>query len=264
MFQPQLIKTNPGQGIEAKFAVSGRKASDVENINVLELLECVFRDRKIQAHRHETCLELPESKLIIMPQIGGIQLMERGGVQTVTTIQIHHPTLVPKGVFEYQHSWGDTARDAITKGFDQWLKVDFVTFQDALLPKPSTCMSMEMSFPEKDGNPGYQRRAVLGPVAHFQSQPQVPSAGETAEEHPFCACCFFTNTIEAFKELIQGKEFCAIRFFAARGDDGLPQSDCRVNGDDWPDGAEALREYVKSWKGTGYEFRKQYALIQTI
>jgi hypothetical protein len=39
------------------------------------------------------------------------------------------------------------------------------------------------------------------------------------------------------------------------------QADCRVNGEDWLAGADALRAYVATWPDRGLETRKQYVLI---
>ena len=61
---------------------------------------------------------------------------------------------------------------------------------------------------------------------------------------------------------MEGERLYGLRLFAARGEDGAPQADCRVNGDDWEPGAQALREYVKTWAEAGYEFRKQYVVLQ--
>jgi len=70
--------------------------------------------------------------------------------------------------------------------------------------------------------------------------------------------------LEAFKELIEGSRFYGLRLFAARDEKGVPQADCRVNGEDWEKGAEALRKYVTTWPGIGYEFRKQYVVLHTV
>ena len=83
-------------------------------------------------------------------------------------------------------------------------------------------------------------------------------------EHPFCPCCFLTNTFDAFKALMESDRFYGIRLFAARGEDGSPQADCRVNGQDWEDGKRALLGYVETWPQAGLEFRKQYVVMQTL
>ncbi len=54
------------------------------------------------------------------------------------------------------------------------------------------------------------------------------------------------------------------RLFAAREQDGTPLADCRVNGEDWAHGAQALRKYAITWPAAGYEFRKQYVVLQSI
>jgi hypothetical protein len=118
-----------------------------------------------------------------------------------------------------------------------------------------------MSFPAKDGQPARDRRVILGPVMHFM---ETPPANNTTNEdaHPFCPCCLLTNSFPAFKELMESDRFGGVRLFAARDEDGTPQADCRVNGDDWEPGAQALREYAKTWPEAGYEFRKQYVVLQ--
>lgn len=68
----------------------------------------------------------------------------------------------------------------------------------------------------------------------------------------------------AFKELIEGDGFYGLRLFAARNAEGTPEADCRVNGEDWEIGAQALREYAGTWPSAGYEFRKQYVVLQSI
>ena len=87
---------------------------------------------------------------------------------------------------------------------------------------------------------------------------------DTSEEHPFCPCCLLTKSFEAFRELIEGNGFYGLRLFAARDAEGELQADCRVNGDDWDKGAQALREYARTWPEAGYEFRKQYVVLQSI
>ena len=58
--------------------------------------------------------------------------------------------------------------------------------------------------------------------------------------------------------------FFGIRFFAVRDEQGVTEADCRVNGEDWAVGAEALRKYAATWPGAGYEFRKQYVILHTL
>src|SRR5262249_27102700 len=148
------------------------------------------------------------------------------------------------GLFEYQHSAANSVADALRDGFDQWAQVDLVPLLDALEQKPAGCTFMEMSFPEKEGQPSRIRRAILGPVAHFMSKP--PNRPEN-EEHPFCPCCLLTNSFQAFEQFITGAGFFALRLFAARDEQGAPQADCRVNGEEYEPGKAALRAYAQSW-----------------
>ena len=57
-----------------------------------------------------------------------------------------------------------------------------------------------------------------------------------------------------------------LRLFASRDhEDGECQVDCRVNGEDWPQGLDGLRAYAAAWPtapGQTIEFRKQYVIVQ--
>src|SRR5262249_2132637 len=164
------------------------------------------------------------------------------------TIQVNHPALTPGGIFEYQHSTADNTVDSIRKGLEQWAEVDFVPLLEALQAKPQSCTTLKMTFPAKGGRPELFRRAVLGPVMHLMAKPpkeQEPSDDQTADgsksdKHPFCPCCLLTNSFDAFKELMESAGFYGLRLFAARDENGTPQADCRVNGEDWGKGAQAL------------------------
>jgi hypothetical protein len=77
--------------------------------------------------------------------------------------------------------------------------------------------------------------------------------------------CLLTNSFEAFRELIEADAFYGLRLFALRDGDSEPGADCRVNGDDWEKGAQALRAYAGTWPpAAGYEMRKQYVVLQTL
>jgi hypothetical protein len=261
---PPLCPANPGTGVEAKVAFSTGDRSWTEEVNLVSLAAAVFKEQGYSVTNEKTWLLHGDSGFMILPQFVGIQPLEDGGVQTVTTVQTNHPTLAPGGVFEYQHSMGDSVADSVAKGFDQWVQTDFVTLLDALRPKPESCTALEMAFPARDDKPARVRRAVLGPVAHFMQDPPSQAAENAPEEHPFCPCCLLTNSFEAFRDLIERDGFYCLRLFAARTTEGTPEADCRVNGEDWEKGAQALREYARTWPAAGYEFRKQYVVLQSI
>lgn len=255
---PPLCPTNADRlGTAGRVAFSNAARSWTEHFDLVKQAAAAFANHSHSVVSEQTWLEHGDSGFTILPQLGGFQPLEGGGVRTVTTMQVNHPTLIPGGVFEYQHSTGDNMEDSLIKGFDQWVQTDFVTLLDALRVKPEACATMEMTFPAKDGRPERVRRAVLGPVAHMAENPP-----DGPEEHPFCPCCLLTNSFEAFRSLIEGDAFYGLRLFVLRDGDGKPAADCRVNGDDWETGAEALRSYARTWRPAGYEFRKQYVVLQ--
>jgi hypothetical protein len=261
---PPKCRSNPGIGIEAKVAFATGDRSWTEEVNLVSLAATGFKNHGYSVINHKTWLEHSDSGFMFLPQLVEIHPLDKGGVRTVSTMQTNHPTLSPGGVFEFQHSTGDNIVDSVSKGFGQWVQTDFVPLLEALQPKPESCTAMEMAFPAKEGKSARVRRAVLGPVAHFMQTPPSDSGGTPPEEHPFCACCLLTRSFEAFRDLIEGDGFYCLRLFAARDTEGIAQADCRVNGEDWGKGAQALREYAKTWPPAGYEFRKQYVVLQTI
>lgn len=272
---PKILPSNPGTSVAGSVAFSNPERSWREYYDLTHQLASVLRARGYRVEIKESWLEHAESGYILLPRFVQLQTFEKKGVRTATTIQVHHPLLVPAGVFEYQHSTGQNLQDSFRTGFEQWAETDLVPLMEALEAKPATCTVLKMNFPEKDGKAAYERRAILGPALHFAMKPQVYSEPEEphteirtgatrCEDHPFCPCCLITRSFETFKELIEMDGFYGLRLFAARAPDGFPQADCRVNGEDWQRGAEALRNYVKTWPDAGYEFRKQYVVLHTV
>ena len=216
-----------------------------------------------------------KQRLHFAPTDRRVQALQRRRRSNNHYNKTNHPALAPEGVFEYQHSAGRNVEESLLDGFTQWAKTDLIALIEALQPKPPTCNVLDMEIPERNGRPAYRRRAVLGPVTHLQQYPRdIPeqtnahsaggNQGEHCEGHEFCPCCLLTSSFEAFKELIESDSFYGLRLFAMRNQSGNPQADCRVNGDDWEKGAEALRKYVGTWPVGGLEFRKQYVVLQTI
>jgi hypothetical protein len=252
---------NPGVGAVAKVDFRRGEESWSESINLVESTVKVLTDLAYEVTCDDTWVRHPESELAFRPQFVALYPLDNGGVRTVTTVETRHPTLVPDGVFEFQHATGNDVRDSIVSGLDQWARIDLVTFLDALKETPASCMTLRMTLPADGGRPARYRRAVLGPIGHFA---QNPPAVENGEEHPFCPCCLLTRSMEAFKELFTGESFYALRFFASRDPQGRPEADCRVNGENWPRGAAALTAYARTWPAAGFEFRKQYVILQNM
>ncbi|MBO0756800.1 MAG: hypothetical protein J2P54_13145 [Bradyrhizobiaceae bacterium] len=271
---PKLLPANPGISAAGEVGFSNGQKAWTEHYDVVTLMASVLRDLGHQIESEESWLVHPDSGFVLLPRLVQLTPLEDGGVATTTTLQTHHPALVPDGVFEYQHATGDNVEDSLRKGFDQWAKTSFVALLDALQPTPASCTSLRMTFPEKDGKLAYARRAVLGPVIHWAEHPEIyaksaPGSGEDVEggqgeSHDFCPCCLLTRSFEAFKELFEDGGFYGLFLLALRDEKGVPRADCRVNGNDWEKGAEALRKYVTTWPEAGYEMRKQYVVLHTL
>jgi hypothetical protein len=172
--EPPADEPDPGACVKARVALSRDGKSWTEDIDVIATLARVLGEQGHGVISHDTWLDYPETGLVIRPQLHQVVPLEDGGFRTVTTIGISHPELVPQGVFEYQHGWGDSVEGSIHTGFDQWARTDLVALLDALKPRPESCMMLEMSFPEREGQPARLRRAILGPVAHFAAKPPPP------------------------------------------------------------------------------------------
>jgi hypothetical protein len=270
---PPLCKSNPGICVEGKVAFARADRSWTEEFNTVTLAASALQGRGFAVRAEKTWLVHEASGFILLPQLVELQPLDNGGVRTVTTIQTNHPGMAPDGLFEYQHSTGDSSADSIRKGFDQWAQVDFPPLIDAVRQKPQTCTMLQMEFPAKNGVPARVRRAILGPIMHYMESPSArnedstraadaPAQGDDA--HPFCPCCLLTRSFETFRELIEGDGFYGLRLYAMRDADGAPLADCRVNGDDWEKGAQALRDYVRTWPEAGVEFRKQYVVLHSV
>ncbi len=261
---PEICKGNPGRGTTVKVGFARGDQNWSEEADLIELTARVLEARGFSMMKRNGWLEDSQSGMIVLPQMmGGVHPTDRGGVRTTTTVQVHHAEIFPQGVFEYQHSWGSNTADSIRKGLDQWAATDWAALMDAVRTKPRECTSLRFSYPAKEGGPALFRQAVLGPVSHFREK--TAAQNEKKEEHSFCPCCLLTRSLKAFEGLLQRDAFFGLRLFASRDGEGKEQADCRVNGEDWPQGAEALREYVKTWdEDCGFEFRKQYVVLQTV
>lgn len=202
---------------------------------------------------------------LISPRMLALAEANGGGFRTTCAVRFSHPDLFPDGAFEFQHAVGDTPVDSLRSGFDQWSQMDVPTLIDALADTPEMCTYMDMEWPAGDGGAAQKRRVVLGPVAHLaaKSDPNAPS-GDACEEHSFCPCCLTTNSMDAFTDLFKSDGTYALRLFAMRDESGAPNADCRVNGEEFEPGKEALRKYVTSWPDRGFEFRKQYVVIRSV
>lgn len=97
----------------------------------------------------------------------------------------------------------------------------------------------------------------MPPAPATRNQPK--SAGNPGED----SCCLFTSNYEALRPQLESDQCFGIRFYAMRNEDGTPEADCRINGEDHEPGMASLREYVATWPGSGFEYRKQYVLLHS-
>jgi hypothetical protein len=245
---PPPAAENPGRGHTVLVAFKNAQKSWEETDDLAASLAATLNALGHKATVKRDRVEL-ESGFSLLPQVVSVEPLENAGVNTVTTIQASHATLIPRGVFEYQHASGNDLRSAFAQGFKGWAELDLPVFLDALSASAATCMVAAM---EPD------RRLVFGPPVQM-AQKNGPIRGE----HDFCPCCLFTKNADAFDELLRDQSFHGIRFFVSRDAQGHIEADCRVNGVERPAAAAALMRYAKGWPDRGVEYRKQYVCIQT-
>lgn len=185
------------------------------------------------------------------------QAFPNGGVRTSTTTVALHPQAFPDGLLEYQHASGENEEAALRSGFDTWVRMDLNTLLGALEAEPERCSYMEMTFPEDEAHGERTRQIVFGPTGRYGTAPAAED-----ECHPFCPCCLFTNSMQAFMPPLGSTDFLGVRLFASRDGEGGFSADCRINGEDYPEALPLLIEYAQSWPGDGLEFRKQYIVIR--
>lgn len=253
---PEPCEANPGRGptLRVEYEHDGERRE--EDFDAVDGLEHVLREAGFAVDRHPTWLEL-EGGLRVLPQWASYE-SEDGDVRTTTTIEVSLPGRIPPGVFEYQHARGDGVVQSMASGFEGWLFTDLPAFLDALRDEPEVCTCIGMDVPLASGGE-VRRRVVLGPPLHAAQKQSDADA-----DHPFCPCCLITKSWETFRPLIQGDRFVAVRLYAARAGDGTTVADCRVNGEDWPAGRDALQTYATTWPDRGVEWRKQLVVMMTL
>ena len=236
---------------------------------LMEVLAAALSDAGIAFERLASCIQLPEGLglgLAVQPVTTNV--IGEGRVRSCTRIHAWHPQYFPQGISEYQHALGADEAAAIAEGFAQWIKMDLVVLLDATRDVPRDCTVIEMNVAgasdvvDASDVAGLTqfRQVILGPVAHLATNPPP----KKKEAHPFCPCCLFTESMEAFHDVLQTDQFLGVRLFASRDQFGAQAADCRVNGEDFAAALPALTAYVEKWPQRGLEFRKQYVVIRTV
>lgn len=253
---PPLHPLNPAEASVLVLRANDGSAAE-QRFDMVDLLLRALQEAAVPARRHGDALLLDDD-LIVQPRFVEME-GANGRIRSATTIQANHPRLYPDGLFEYQHGFGVSPEDALMNGFRGWAAMDHVTLAGALEDKPDSCLIMRMTLAD-----GRERRVVMGPFSHYMAEP--PEAGTTAAEEAekFCPCCLFSSVHKALDSLIEAPGTIGLRLFASRSGDDT-SADCRANGLDHPDGANALRHYAAEWLPKGdFEFRKQYVVIHDL
>lgn len=252
---------NPGHGHTLRAAFSNAQAAWVEEVDLVKCLAAVLADEGHECSVEGEILIIRSCQLVLRPQFESFQPTHPKGAKVCSTIAFSHQQFGTARPFEYQHATGNSLADAFADGFKSWSRLDLPAILDALRPKPADCTTMEMIVqPTETKYAPRRRRAVLGPTAHMAQKDEVA----VDSKHDFCPCCLLTNSFSAFDSLFKADALYGIRLFAMRGESGVAEADCRVNGEDFEEGRAALMKYAESWPDRGFEYRKQYVILQTI
>ncbi len=245
---------NPSKGARLTLCVDGQAGARTEEINLIELLAETFAElqRPCQTTKNEVIDK--ESGISFVPGIVSFNPRDDLRMGMCSTIEVRHESF-PTVFFEYQHSAGETGVQALQKGFKDWSQIDLPVILDATKESAENCACLQFTCED-----GTARRAVLGPVIRWSAHKD-----EDEGEHPaHCPCCFFTQCMNMFDQLRQIGQYAAVRVYAMRNEDGTAEVDCRINGADFLPGKDALRQYVLTWPGKGFEARKQYFIVQDV
>src|SRR5688572_17829455 len=95
---PRPRKSNPGLGVQAEIDFSDGTRTWTEQVDVVRAAADVMRARGHRVTPHDTWLQHRDTGLAIQPQFASFQPLDDGGVQTVSTIEVSHPTVMPEGL----------------------------------------------------------------------------------------------------------------------------------------------------------------------
>lgn len=246
--------------------------TEPQAITLQQLLAHTLDELNIASQAQGDRLVLESGLQLVPHDIKGEEQAD-GSWRTSTVVEVYHP-LINDVLFEYQHAAGNSQLASLQSGFKSWARMDLAALLDAVgdeLKYPS----LGISYTDDKSGAEYSRQVVLGPMSHYQEHtPEQAEAriscdaeGEEDKEgpdddHDFCPCCLFTNSMEAFDGALKSQEFLGVRLFASRDKDGEVSADCRINGHDFAAALPYLTAYAQSWPQAGFELRKQYVVIR--
>ncbi len=252
---PPTSAANPGQGTGLRVHPPGSRE---RTFHATGLLAEALRARGEKVKEYSSWLTLP-GDLVLLRRLVNAAQRDDGRWQVATTVEARHAVHFPLGVFEFQHTFDPDVGQALTKGFEQFVDLDFPALTECRGGALRQCTSVSFHRATAPLGLPFSRRAVLGPIIHTVAE----NATAAPDPHPFCPCCFFTHAIKALQPKLREREFFAIRLFAVRPAPGELTADCRVNGVEWEEGKPALLAYAATWPDRGFELRKQYIALQT-
>ncbi len=104
----------PGHGVRTAFRNDEREWTESLDLSAL-LRDALLARGQAAALARDGWVTLSDG-LWLLPQILSYSRAEDGSVRTSSTIEVAHAGLLPQGVFEYQHSGGETTEQALTRG----------------------------------------------------------------------------------------------------------------------------------------------------
>lgn len=168
--------------------------------------------------------------------------------------------LFPGPIFEFVYGWGSSTKVATINAFERWIDSDFPVIHDFLADhKLENGHTSEVKIASNSGETGEQIswKGIIGPLLIFKG-------GEVVYDQE--------NRNEIIKPLFEAitgdflgrRGMYPIRCFMSKNSDQQIEVDCRVNGEEWKRGYDALVECCQRWEVQDYLFWKQYLLIYSL
>src|SRR4029079_482927 len=116
---PTALPTNPGRSVDMHVTLAGAHGTRHQHLDVIGLASEAIRRHGHEVRSHRGWLTHPATGFTLLPQLVDLVPLEDGGARTVTTLQAVHPSLIPEGVFDFQHGVAGTATESLLQGFEQ-------------------------------------------------------------------------------------------------------------------------------------------------
>lgn len=180
----------------------------------------------------------------------------KGNIHARLIIKTRHEGLFPDGIFEFAYGGGTDMESAIIDAAYRWIQSDFNTIHDLL------CTAKEHNH---DGNKAdvvsmTPQGEVLGWEIVFG--PLISTTIEGVKQKISQDEIFWRLFDVITEDLLGEKGIYPIKFFAIQNEKNEIDADCRLNGQDWQKGREALLEYIREWNLKDiFHWRKQYVIV---